>query len=69
MRIDPTDLPVQLLGKYGGKNASNTGVLTWVELHAGRSKTAGRKVQQKSVGAEVEETTETEEREGAQLNG
>ena len=32
------------------------------------SRTAGRKVQQKSVGAEVEKTTETE-REGAQLNG
>ena len=36
---------------------------------AGRSRTAGRKVQQKSVGEEVEKTTETEtEREGAQLN-
>ena len=37
---------------------------------AGRSRTAGRKVQQKSARAEVVETTETEtEREGAQLNG
>ena len=37
---------------------------------AERSKTAGCKVQQRSVGAEVEETTETEtEREGAQLSG
>ena len=42
----------------------------WNCVPAGRSRTAGRKVQQKSVGAEVEETTETEtEREGTQLNG
>ena len=45
-------------------------VLIGTVLFSKKSRTAGRKVQQRSAEAEVEETTETKkEREGAQLNG